>query len=77
VIEYLDTAMTLGGVLVGFIFGRRERNQRRPVAYRCDCGHSMSMHHPGDNKKGKTTCMKCDCRQYIGPEPTVWTESTS
>jgi hypothetical protein len=74
-IEYLDTAVTIGGVLVGFILGRRERNQRRPIAYPCDCGHSMSMH----NKDGRCRDKRgnCGCQKYIGPEPTVWTESTS
>lgn len=64
-------ALPLVGVLIGFILGRRERNQRQPVAYRCDCGHSLSRHRPGDGKKVRTDCMygNCSCQQYIGTRP--------
>jgi hypothetical protein len=77
VIEYLDVidaTMTVIGVMVGFILGRRERNQRRPIAYPCDCGHAKSMHANGEDICHKGTC---SCRTYIGPEPTVWTELES
>lgn len=64
-----DGIVTLTAVLVGFVIGRREYNLRRPVTYRCDCTHPLAMHHPGDGKKVSTSCMKCDCRQYIGQRP--------
>lgn len=68
-IEILDSAVTVAGMLLGFILGRRERNFRRPVLYPCDCGHSLSKHRPGDGKKTTTDCMECSCRQYIGQRP--------
>lgn len=60
-------ALPLVGVLIGFILGRREWNQRRPVLYPCDCGHSLSKHR----KNKDTKCMhdNCSCQQYLGSRP--------
>lgn len=69
--ELFDTAITLGGVLLGFILGRRERNLRKPASpYMCDCKHPFSMH----NRKGECKYLSgkigsCDCQQYTGIRP--------
>lgn len=70
-IEILDSAVALGGVLLGFIIGRRERNLRRPTLYPCDCSHSLSKHRDSTRKNGTkdTSCMECSCQQYIGQRP--------
>lgn len=77
-IEYFDTLITLGGVLLGFILGRRERNLKRPTTYRCECQHSLAMHKDTARKDKSldTRCMKgnCVCQQYVGPRPVIWEE---
>lgn len=72
--EWIDTVMVVVGTLAGFVIGRRERNLRAPVAYRCDCGHSLSKHRPGDGRKTETKCRhgNCMCQQYVGPRPIEW-----
>lgn len=66
--EILDGVLPLIGVLGGFILGRRERNLRHPIAYRCDCGHSLAKHKDGTTTHG-TRCVECSCKQYVGMRP--------
>jgi hypothetical protein len=79
VIEVLDTLVTVGAVLVGFVFGRRERNLKKPIVYRCECSHSLALHNDGTGKAKSTSCNKgsCGCRQYIGTRPVEWTEGVT
>lgn len=66
IFDLLDAIEGIIGVLLGFILGRRERNLRAPILYRCECTHSLAMHHApvGYCRKGN-----CACAQYVGPIP--------
>lgn len=68
----VELAGPLGGVLIGFVLGRRERNLKRlPTSpYTCDCGHVLSLHTEKGrcrHKAGKYD--ECDCQKYVGHRP--------
>lgn len=70
----------LVGLVVGYGFGQKVKHARQAlqtknprVAFRCDCGHTLSGHDPTTNvctcawKTGSS--LPCACKQYIGPRP--------